>query len=431
MDDLEEKRAFLWEVALVLTVWLVIGSSFVKVWGNHCLGSDKATVCSHMIECLFVDVYTQKGGKGLNVSDGIFDPWRNVPLYAEVSNSSVPVSDKEVVFEVYGPKNPYYNFSAVKKAMTNASGIASTNFSIPTIIPNGKEITFGIWSVSAKASFGERVVCDNLTFEVGYVVKVVSVVTGTLLNETCLKPEVNFSRGEWLDVKLTVKSNAFTPENVWLDVQCWDKDGGPVAFEWRNFTISERTTEEIFLRVGCIHILASVGKARVSAMAWDGIPWDEGSRPYLFSGNGADILIMEEIVDAVPPSIGKMVREPEVVQPYQEVVVSVNITDAQTGVQGANLEYYVNDSARLINVIMDRVEGDRFVGIIPGFPAGTNVSYDVSAFDYAGNIAWSQSDEEYGVYMVVPEFSPVQILLLIVIFTTTTVFMRKKRFFFS
>jgi hypothetical protein len=428
---LEEKKVFLWEVVLVLMVWLVIGSSFVKVWGNHCLGSDKATVCSRLIECIFVDVYTEKGGKGLNVSDGIFEPWGNVPLYAEVSNSSVAVSDKEVVFEVYGPKNPYYNFSAVKKAMTNASGIASTNFGIPAIIPNGKEITFGIWSVSAKASFGERVVCDNLTFEVGYVVKVVSVVTGTLLNETCLKPKVNFSRGEWLDVKLTVKSNAFTPENVWFDVQCLDKDGGPVAFEWRNFTISERTTEEIFLRVGCIHIRASVGKAGVCVMAWNGIPWNESSSPYLFSGNEADILIMEEIVDAVPPSIGKMVREPEAVQPYQEVVISVNVTDAQTGVQGATLVYYVNDSAKPINVIMDRGVGDRFVGSIPGFPAGTNVSYDVLATDYAGNIAWSRSDEEYSVYTVVPEFSPVQILLLVVISTTTAVFVRKKSFFFS
>lgn len=428
---MEEKKAFLWEVALVLTVWLVIGSSFVKAWGNPCLGSNKATVCSRLIECIFVDVYTQKGGKGLNMSDGVFEPLGNVPLYAAVTNSSVPVSDKEVVFEVYGPRNPYYNFSTIEKAITNASGIASTNFSIPLIVPNNKETTFGIWSVSAKVNFGERVVYDNLTFEVGYIIEIVSVVTGTLLNETCLKPKVNFSRGEWLDVKLTVKNNAFTPENAWFNVQCWDKDGGLLAFVSKNFTISERITEEVFLRVGCIPRRSSVGKARVSVMAWDGIPWEEGSRPYFSSVNGADIWIMEEIVDAVPPSIGKMVREPEAVQPYQEVVVSVNVTDAQTGVSGATLLYYVNDSARPINVIMDRGVGDRFVGSIPGFPAGTNVSYDVSAVDYAGNIAWGRSDEEYGVYTVIPEFSPVQILLLVVIFTTTAVFVRKKRFFFS
>lgn len=425
---LEEGKFSFWKtlLTLVFTVWLITGSLYVKAWCNPCFRNDETMMRSRLISGILVDVYTPKGGKGLSMSGGVFRPQGNVTLYTEVTNNTVPVPSKEVVLEVYGPKNPYYNFSVYETATTNASGIASASFVIPFIVPHNQEITFGVWSVSARARFGEQVFYDDLTLEVGYIIEIVSVATGTLSDEEYWTPNVNFSRGERLDVKLTVKSIASSSENVWFSAMCSDRDGKPIAIVLKNFTICGKTTEEVFLRVGYIPCFASVGKATVGVGAYDSRPW-EGGRPY-GPGKSTKIVITEG--DAIPPSMGTVVREPEGVQPYQEVIVSVNVTDAQTGVKEVLLCYRVNNSSKSINVKMNKTAGDTFAGSIPGLLAETHVSYVVYAFDYATNIARSPNTG-YNVYMVIPEFSPFQILLLIVVFTTTAVLLKKKKFFFS
>lgn len=287
---------------LVIALSVAMRVPHVRAWRNLCFGSNKVDAYPCSIEGVFIDVYTQKGGRGLSMQGGVFGPQENVTLYAEVTNNTIQVPDREVMFEAYGPTNPYNNIFINKTAITNASGIASTSFRIPWFVEHPEEIVFGIWNVSARVDFGEIVICDTLTFEVGYIVDIISVVTGTLLDETYWIPRVNFTKEKFVDVKLVAKNIAFTPKNVWLSIGCYDKDDRPIAYVTSNFTILERTTEELFLQIGCIPYWTSVGKATVYADALDCPPW-EGGTCYC-PVRKAEILIMEGIEDAIPPSIG-------------------------------------------------------------------------------------------------------------------------------
>jgi hypothetical protein len=103
---------------------------------------------------IILDIYTQKGGKGWNVSGGDFEPQQNVILYAEAkyarnepTSNNLPIKNLEVTFEVTGPANSYHNFSAALNATTNALSIASATFAVPI---SAERATYcGTWTVSA------------------------------------------------------------------------------------------------------------------------------------------------------------------------------------------------------------------------------------------------------------------------------------------
>jgi hypothetical protein len=403
-----------------------IGVPCVRVGRSLCWGSNEMKAYHYLVDDVFIDVYTQKGGKGLGIQSDVFGPQENVILYAEVAENTAPAQDETVQFVIRGPRNPYQNYSTILQAETNASGISSTSFRIPWIIPHAEEISFGIWNVVATVDLGGQVICDSVTFEVGYIVDIISVVTGTLLDETYWIPRVNFTKEKCMDVRLVAKNIAFTPKNIWFCITCCDKDNVAIAYVVSKNAILEKTTEEFFLQIVCIPKFAGVGKATVYAGALDDPPW-EGGVPYCLEKT-AKILIMEGIADATSPFINDALREPEVVQPYQEVIVSASVTDSKSGVQEVILCYRVDDSSKWVNVKMNETAEDAFVGNIPGFAAETNVSYVVIAYDYVGNFVVDNKGGQYYVFTVVPEFSSIHALLLVIVFTTIVIAKKKSRY---
>lgn len=422
---LREKRVFLCGIVLVISFLVVMGVPYVRVGRNFCWGSDEMNAYPYLVEAVLIDVYTQRGGKGLSMQSDAFAPNENVILYAEVAKNAAPAPDKAVEFVIRGPRNPYHNYSMILYAETNASGIASTSFRILWSVEHGEEISFGIWNVTARVELGGQVICDSVTFEVGYIVDIVSVVTGTLLDQMYWIPRVNFTKEKCMDIRLVAKNIAFGPKNVWFCITCVDKDNIPFAYLERNFTILETATEEFFLQTAHILKYASVGTATVYTSAYDGPP-SEGGVPYCW--RSAKFLIVEGIEDATSPSINDASREPEVVQPYQEVIVSASVTDSKSGVQGVNLCYRVDKSSKWINVKMNKTVGNTFAGSIPGFPAETNASYVVIAYDYAGNFAVEDKAGQYYVFTVVPEFSSIHILLMVIVFTIIALAKKKSRY---
>ena len=419
---LKAKRVFLLGILLAITLSVVM-MAYVTAWWNPCLQSKEMHVYPYSIKGAFVDVYTQKSGKGPNMPGGVFGPQENVTLYAEVTNDTTPVPNKEVLFELNGPTNPHEIIFINETAITNASGIASTSFRLPWPAQHPEEITFGIWNVSTRVGFEGWAICDTLTFEVGWIVDIISVMTGTLLDEMYWIPRVNFTKGEQVDVKLTAKNIASTTKKVWFFITCIDKRELPI-FHWnRNFTIPEKTTEDLFIQV-VIPKWANVGKATVHANAYDGLPW-EGGGCYCPEEN-AEFLIMEEVEDVTPPFIDEAFHEPELVQPNQEVMVSVNVTDSHSGVQEVILYYTADSNITWINVKMNKTTRDTFVGSIPGFPAENNVSYIIIAYDYAGIFAVNDNAGQYYVYTVIPEFPLFLILPLFMIATLLTVIVYRR-----
>jgi hypothetical protein len=111
-----------------------------------------------------IDLFSQKGGRGIDQPDGVFQPQEQIRLYTLVTYNGEPVVSKLVSFEVHGPENPYYNIIFVQTAFTNASGIAEISFLIPLPVENPWTIVLGVWNSWATAEVAEQTLKDSLTF---------------------------------------------------------------------------------------------------------------------------------------------------------------------------------------------------------------------------------------------------------------------------
>jgi hypothetical protein len=129
--------------------------------------------------------------------------------------------------------------------------------------------------------------------------------------------------------------------------------------------------------------------------------------------------------DATAPSIGIPSQVPEDgVQPNQEVIVFVNVTDAESGVKNVTLYYNLNWSSTWTAIPMSYNSTSNVCNAtIPGQPIGTFVQFAIGAYDNAGN---------YGVrlptlYWVVPEFTPSLILPLFMVLSIAAILYVKKK----
>lgn len=102
------------------------------------------------------------------------------------------------------------------------------------------------------------------------------------------------------------------------------------------------------------------------------------------------------------------------------VNVSVNITDAASGVKQAILSY--NNGTGWVNQTMSHPNGTLYTATIPGQANGTFVTYYITAFDNVSNAAWTPTDRLlYYQYNVIPEFNFAVLLLILAIGTTLAI----------
>lgn len=123
--------------------------------------------------------------------------------------------------------------------------------------------------------------------------------------------------------------------------------------------------------------------------------------------------------DSAAPIIDVPSRVPEGdVQPLQEVKISVNVTDTESGVKNASLFYTIHDGATWENITMNYNQSTRlYEAIIPGQEAGTLVKFKIVAYDWVGNNATRNGTAPYCTYQVIPEF-PSSLLLSIIMLST-------------
>lgn len=134
-------------------------------------------------------------------------------------------------------------------------------------------------------------------------------------------------------------------------------------------------------------------------------------------------------LDKTAPIIETPSRIPEGdVQILQEVKVSVNITDPLSGVYNATLSYNLNDSAPWINLPMTpNSTTGLYEAVIPGQQANTLIKYKITVYDKAGNRKVEDSNEQYYMYTVIPEFSSAAILLAVMALSTLIIVLSKRK----
>jgi hypothetical protein len=173
---------------------------------------------------VFIDLFTQKApfdGRGINQSSDMFGPDEKVILYALVLINGVPSNGTLVTYDVLGPNNASKDIEFLQTALTNSSGISQTEF---TLAVENETAAFGTWTATASVQVEGKVYSDTLTFDVDYVIKIVSLRT---LAEN-LTSVVDFGIGGYVGFEIALLNNAMVEENVTLAVTVFDELGVPV-----------------------------------------------------------------------------------------------------------------------------------------------------------------------------------------------------------
>lgn len=100
------------------------------------------------------------------------------------------------------------------------------------------------------------------------------------------------------------------------------------------------------------------------------------------------ILPSQLVNDTIPPLISEPIQvPPDFVDAYQNVTITVNVTDVETGVWRVILSYDVNNGVAWNPLNMTEISNTAYQVMIPGHENGTFVKYKITAFDNMGNQA--------------------------------------------
>lgn len=137
-------------------------------------------------------------------------------------------------------------------------------------------------------------------------------------------------------------------------------------------------------------------------------------------------LTVQLSIDSTAPLVGTPSRTPEGdVQPNQKVEVSVNVTDAESGVKNVTLYYNLNNSQTWIPKPMSH-NSTSYNATIPGQPEATIVRFKIVAWDYAGNNETLDGESPYCTYQVVPELLVNYTLLAFMVLSMLIILILKK-----
>jgi hypothetical protein len=194
-------------------------------------GRDTAPPIPHVIENAtytakfkppgrWIDVYTQYpdgfNGKGPNQPSDAFGPQATVRLIAEVTYNFNPVQQKMVTFEI-----SHGEFHWILCNITDENGIAWVEFGIPWPCDNPEGRVFGTWYANASVDIREVRVTDTITWEVGYLINIVSVEP---------QPDDVFAIGEHLSFKVTFNSISHQDREAYFSIVVYDELQVPIAW---------------------------------------------------------------------------------------------------------------------------------------------------------------------------------------------------------
>ena len=181
-----------------------------------------------------IDLYTQRNGKGPNMPSDAFAPQEEVIFYAYVSYDCNPTEGKLVAFEVRDANDTCVTY---KTATTNASGIATVSFRIPSMPP------FGIWNTTATVEVLEKTIGDTLTFKVGWIIEILMIQAVDEYGN----PQTTFRREEQMYFNVTVQNIAFISKMATLTIVVYDECSVPIGQVMPQNWLMPPETKSIFI----------------------------------------------------------------------------------------------------------------------------------------------------------------------------------------
>lgn len=223
-----------------------------------------------------VDVFTQKqpySGRGQNMPSDAFGPQDVVILYGEVLKDGAPVDNIFVAFNVEVPNGANFSISSP----TNASGIATVNFTIATPPINITQTeVFGYWTVIGTVLYAGQVYSDTLTFRVDWVVKLLTVRT----IDANLTTQSSFGIDGDVGLEITLRSIAKILTNATISIVVEDELGFTVNFSLiKDFAVQPNEKLLYIFNKATLPKGAHIGSAKVIVSAFTA-PVNEGGTPF-------------------------------------------------------------------------------------------------------------------------------------------------------
>ncbi len=203
----------------------------------------------------------------LSSSKSLYQPQQLVTLNALVTYNDAPVANKDVAFQIEGPRNTFYNFTVLGYGRTNESGLATFSFRVPWPDINPEAQVLGTWSAIATVDIAEQVVNDTTSFQVLWIIELVHIETLNINFE----PQTSFLRTETVVFKLTVINHATTEQTATITIQVQDAANQPIMLiELDNYTF--QPGENIIHGSAKIPVNARIGLAKAVAAAFTTLP---------------------------------------------------------------------------------------------------------------------------------------------------------------
>jgi hypothetical protein len=212
-----------------------------------------------------IDLYCQltaNNGKGTNEEADAFAPQALVILYAKVTYNADPVANKLVAFQVNMSNNEALIY---RVAMTNGSGIAETEFRIPSNPPG---LPVSDWMAWATVDIAEITVYDTMPFKVGWLVYIESVTPGAL----------SYAKGETAHFDLVINNIAKTTKSPLITVVVYDALGVPIGMvEIPAWNIPPESTKPLGVDIDIpMSAFISLPAGSVYANAFTDLPQNNG-----------------------------------------------------------------------------------------------------------------------------------------------------------
>jgi len=163
-----------------------------------------------------------------------------------------------------------------------------------------------------------------------------------------------------------------------------------------------------------------------------------GDTPYVINDYNVDRYPLVNLctqTDEDSPAIGLPTCFPsDRIQPYGEVTVRVAVTDVGSGLKNITLFYSITNGTSWMDLEMTyNSTSELFMAVLLGQPPDTLVKYKIVAFDNAGHVAVKDNSGQFFAYEVIPEFSPIYLLISFSVTTTIVLliaraFRRSRRF---
>jgi hypothetical protein len=257
-------------------------------------------------------------------------------------------------------------------------------------------------------------------------------------------PEIAVSNGRIFMVDMAYdQTTGYT--DIWMTILFVDKTAPSTSI---NYTAYSSEGKDWLSTESPISLLATDEESNVTTTQYqiDDGSWQTYDQPFNLSGlddgpheihfystdyyeNTEDVKNQTVYLDTTAPNIDTPTRDPTGdIEFDQAVTIFANITDSGSGVKEVLLQYSLDNGTTWTNVTMNyNATSGLYEGTIPAQSTNLTVEYAISASDNLDNNAVKDNLGLYYSYPVVPEFTPMALLLIFMLLSLSTAILIRKR----